>query len=104
MILYFSRSGRAEYDEDEAIYDACAHAVDDDGPGDAEHLHGGAGDKPLGLELQRRGDDGVCKARDGNERARPGVPGEVVVNAKTRQHRADEHQRDRARRRGVALV
>ena len=65
----------------DAVDDAGGRAVDDDRARDGKHFGGHAGDEALGLKLDRRRNDGVCKARDGYDRPRAGKLCDIVIPA-----------------------
>ena len=60
-----------------AVHDARKRAEHDHRPRDDEHLCRHAGDDALGLEVDGGRDDGVGKARDRHERARPREAGDL---------------------------
>ena len=77
----------------DSCYYAGAYAIDQYGPGDLEHLAGGAQDHSYRLEFHGRRDDGVGKAGNGHHGACSGKRGDPVKNAQGGQKTGKENQR-----------
>ena len=77
---------------DAAIEHRRQRAVDDDRPGDEEHLRAGAQHPALGLELDGRTDHRIGEACDGHEGARARLRGQLLVEAQRRQQGRQHYQ------------
>ena len=70
---------QCRYPINQAINYAGGNAVDNDWPGNCEHLGGGAKDKALCPEFHSRGGDGIGKAGNGHQGACPRYFGQVII-------------------------
>ena len=100
----FFASYHLHHPQDHAVDGAAEDAVEDDGAGDGEDLGADAEDEAFGFGVDGGGDDRVCKAGDGDERARARVFCDVIKHADAREQRCEEDQRDRDERIAVVLV
>ena len=75
------------------IHHTGAQPIHNNRPGDGKHLRTDAQDETLRLEFHRRGGNGIGKACDGHQGSGAGMPGQVVIQAQSRQHRRQHHQR-----------